>query len=214
MTQMTIEVSNAPSGGPRSEPRESARDRILRTACELFYRLGIRAVGVETIAAEAGTTKMSLYRNFESKDELVAEWLRRADADFWVWWDATLAPLQGQPRRQIETLFLTFESRACEAETERGCPLINAAVELTDPDHPAQAVILAHHQELRRRLLAMCEELDARDPENLTDALMLVMGGANMTRLILDTSGPLRAVSLAAQILLDSPRLGVGPAQA
>lgn len=209
---MTTEVSSAPVGATRSEPRESARDRILRTACDLFYRQGIRAVGVETIAAEAGTTKMSLYRNFESKDELVAEWLRRADKEFWAWWDETLAPLEGQPRKQIETLFHNFETRACEEETGRGCPLINAAVELTDPEHPAQAVILAHHQELRRRLLTMCEELGARDPENLTDALMLVMGGANMTRLILDTSGPLRAVSLAAQILLDSPRIGVGPA--
>jgi AcrR family transcriptional regulator len=210
MTEMTTDVSNAPSGETRSEPRESARDRILRTACELFYRQGIRAVGVETIAAEAGTTKMSLYRNFESKDELVAEWLRRADRDFWVWWDETLAPLRGQPRKQIETLFCTFESRACEEETERGCPLINAAVELTDSKHPGHAVILAHHQELRRRLQAMCVELGARDPERLTDALMLVMGGANMTRLILDTSGPIQSVALAAQTLLDSAPLGVG----
>ena len=152
-------------------------------------------MGVEAIAAEAGTTKMSLYRNFESKDALVAEWLRVADREFWDWWNDIVEPLAGQPRKQIETLFSFFESRACEDETERGCPLINAAVELTDPDHPAQAVILAHHQELRRRLLAMCEGIGARDPEHLTDALMLVMGGANMTRLILDTSGPIQSVS-------------------
>jgi AcrR family transcriptional regulator len=191
-----------------AEPRGRARERILKAACNLFYQQGIRAVGVEAIAAEAGTTKMTLYRNFESKDALVAEWLREADREFWDWWDAIVQPLEGQPRRQIETLFAIFESRACEDDAERGCPLINAAVELTEPDHPAQAVILSHHVELRNRLLAMCTDMGSRDPERLTDALMLIMGGAHMTRLILDTSGPLQSVSQAVQVLLDSPGLG------
>jgi AcrR family transcriptional regulator len=206
---MSAEVSTT---GGETRDSASARERILKAACELFYRQGIRAVGVEAIAAEAGTTKMSLYRNFASKDALVAEWLRVADREFWAWWDAIVGPLAGQPRKQIETLFAIFESRACEEETERGCPLINAAVELTDPAHPAQSVIHAHHQELRSRLRTMCEELGARDPARLTDALMLVMGGANMTRMILDTSGPLQSVSLAVEILLESPALGVPPA--
>jgi len=72
----------------RGAKRPSARQRIFDKASELFYLKGIRAVGVETIAAEADTTKMSLYRNFPSKDELVAEWLREHDANFWETWDA------------------------------------------------------------------------------------------------------------------------------
>src|SRR2546422_10466416 len=73
----------------RDADRPSARKRIFDTASELFYLKGIRAVGVETIAEEAKTTKMSLYRSFPSKDELVAEWLRDHDIKFWQTWDAT-----------------------------------------------------------------------------------------------------------------------------
>src|SRR5678816_2117231 len=75
------------------------------TAAELFYRRGIRAVGVETIAAEAATTKMGLYRNFPSKDELVAEWLRDHDARFWQTWDAMAQKYPGDARKQLQAAF-------------------------------------------------------------------------------------------------------------
>ena len=67
--------------------KRPARDRIFETARELFYQHGIRAVGVETIASEADATKMTLYRNFPSKDELVAEVLREQERDYWAWWE-------------------------------------------------------------------------------------------------------------------------------
>jgi len=73
------------------QPKERVRDRIMRTARELFYCRGIHAVGVDTIASEAGTNKMSFYRNFTSKDELVAEYLREVEAEAWGWWDETVA---------------------------------------------------------------------------------------------------------------------------
>src|SRR5262252_3821604 len=74
------------------------RDRIFRTACDLFYRHGIHAVGVDTIASEAGTNKMSFYRSFPSKDELVAEYLREQMREGWNWWDSIIAPHAGNPR--------------------------------------------------------------------------------------------------------------------
>src|SRR5580693_5406839 len=86
-----------------AKPR--VRDRIFDTASELFYRHGIRAVGVDAIACEAGTNKMSFYRSFASKDELVSEYLRDQQREFWDWWNTTLAPHAGNPRRQIEALF-------------------------------------------------------------------------------------------------------------
>ena len=88
------------------QPKERVRDRIMRTASELFYCHGIQAVGVDTIATEAGTNKMSFYRNFASKDELVAEYLREVEsAKRWLWWDETLAAHAGNPRAQVEALF-------------------------------------------------------------------------------------------------------------
>src|SRR5438034_9436608 len=89
----------------RDANRPSARQRIFETASELFYPKGIRAVGVERIAAEADTTKMSLYRNFPCKDQLVAEWLREHDADFWQTWDARAGRHPKGPRRQINAAF-------------------------------------------------------------------------------------------------------------
>src|SRR6202167_6637666 len=76
------------------------RDRIFETACELFYKHGIRDVGVDTIATEAGTNKMSFYRSFASKDELVAEYLRNEEREGWAWWDDTVAAHAGNPRLQ------------------------------------------------------------------------------------------------------------------
>src|SRR5437016_8099506 len=86
-------------------PRRSARERVFKTASELFYRKGIRAVGVETIAAKANTTKMGLYRNFPSKDELVAEWLRDHDAKFWQTWDTMSGKNPHDPRKHLKAAF-------------------------------------------------------------------------------------------------------------
>src|ERR1700728_4701405 len=113
--------------------RPRVRDRIFETACELFYRHGIRAVGVDAIASEAGTNKMSFYRSFASKDELVAEYLREQQREVWEWWDAIVAPHAGDPQAQIEALFDEHVTRTCECDS-RGCPLVNAAVEIPEGD--------------------------------------------------------------------------------
>src|ERR1700724_3487228 len=77
------------------------RERIIAVAAELFYRHGIRAVGVESIAEAAGTNKMTLYRHFDSKDELVAEYLRQEAAKAETFWDALEAQHPGDALAQI-----------------------------------------------------------------------------------------------------------------
>lgn len=198
----------AASKGAATAKRPCARDRIFETARELFYRKGIRGVGVESIAAAAGTTKMSLYRNFPSKDDLVAECLKDEDREFWSWWDEVIAPFPGDPRGQITALFAAFETHACEEEGSRGCPLANAAVELPDLDHPGRTIVLEHHRKIRVRLRELCRDMLARDPETLADSLMLLMGGAYMVRLIFPTTGAVRSVGEAARLLIDSE---IGP---
>src|SRR5437764_5303661 len=121
----------APETSPVPEPqlkRPSARERVFKTAADLFYRKGIRAVGVETIAAEADTTKMSLYRNFPSKDELVAEWLRVHDAAFWRNWDEMEGRYPDEPRKQLQAAFTLLAKHVADPEA-RGCPIANSAVE-------------------------------------------------------------------------------------
>jgi len=182
-----------------------ARDRIFDTARELFYRQGIRAVGVETIANEAGTTKMSLYRHFPSKDELTAECLRADRAEFDEWWNQTVAKA-GSPRKQLEALFTAFQSNVCQDEDGRGCPISNAAVELPDPKHPARKVVLEHKADVRKRLRTLCREMGARNPDQLGDALFLLMEGTYMARLVFGVDGPGQVVLKAANALIDAEK--------
>src|SRR5215813_11921108 len=114
--------------------KERACDRIFNAACDLFYRKGIRAVGVEAIAEHAHATKMSLYRTYPSKDELVAQYLRRESELGWKRWDERLAPYAGDTRKQLSVLFSELTHRTSDPAS-RGCAMANAAVELTDPDH-------------------------------------------------------------------------------
>lgn len=204
-------MDQAANKDPSPGKRPSARERIFETACDLFYRKGIRGVGVESIAAAAGTTKMSLYRNFPSKDDLVVECLKSEDREFFEWWDEVIAPHADDPEAQLAALFQAFESHTCDETGSRGCALANAAVELPDLEHPARAVVLDHHREIRSRLRELCRRIGARDPETLGDSLMLLMGGSYMARLIFPTTGAIQSVSEAARILIES-EIGIGAA--
>jgi AcrR family transcriptional regulator len=182
-------------------PKLRVRDRIMKTATELFYRQGIHAVGVDTIASEAGTNKMSFYRNFASKDELVAEYLRGEEREGWQWWDETLAAHAGNPRLQVESLFDILVENTCEDDS-RGCALANAAVEITEPGHPARPVIEKYKAEMRRRFHQLARDMRARDPEGLGDSLMLLWEGAYLARVTMGQHGPVQGAAKAARALI------------
>jgi AcrR family transcriptional regulator len=193
-----LDDMEAPACAPLS--KRPARDRIFETARELFYQHGIRAVGVEAIAHEAEATKMTLYRNFPSKDELVAEVLREQERDYWVWWDQVTSCCCDDPRGQLEAIFDAFETKACNADVH-GCPLSNAAIELHEADHPAQKVSVAYKQQLHARLVDLCKRAGAID-EDLADGLMLLMEGSYTARVTLGSEGPARAVARAGRMLI------------
>jgi AcrR family transcriptional regulator len=194
-------AAKASSEATCSSVKLSARDRIFAAARDLFYRQGIRAVGVESIAQEAGATKMSLYRAFPSKDELVAECLKQSERDFFVWWDETIAPHANNPEAAVLALFKGMSAKAGTCE-KRGCVIGNASVEITDEDHPGRAVVEAYSREKRRRLRELCAAMKARDPEELADGLMLLMDGGYFSRLSLGPKGPTASLSKAAQALM------------
>lgn len=174
----------------------------MNTACELFYRRGIRAVGVDTIANEAGSNKMSFYRSFPSKDELVAEYLRTEERQSWQWWDETVATHAGNPRKQVMALFDVLMKSKCQ-DGSRGCALANAAVEITEADHPARPVVEQFKAEMRRRFRQFAHEMKARDADSLGDALMLLWEGSYLTRLTFPGQhGPVQGAAMAAQALM------------
>jgi AcrR family transcriptional regulator len=180
------------------------RDRIFESACELFYRHGIHGVGVDAIAAEAGSNKMSFYRSFASKDALVAEYLKRREREFWAWWDATLARHPDNPRRQIEALFEAQLEIALSSEC-RGCALGNAAVEISADEDALSTLVRAYKHKVRLRWHAMARATGAQNAENLGDALMLLLDGGFSTRLIFPPgSGPISAALPAVRALIDA----------
>lgn len=184
-------------------PKPRVRDRIFETACDLFYRHGIRAVGVDTIASEAGTNKMSFYRSWASKDELVAEYLRSQESDGWAWWDDIMEAHAGDPRKQVEVLFDGHVKDTCRQES-RGCALANAAVEITEPDHPARVVVENYKAEMRRRFRKLARDMGAHDAEILGDSLMLLWEGSYLSRLTFQCqNGPARNAAKAARGLIE-----------
>ena len=148
---MNAPTMTTPGTKPKLRAKPRVRDRIFDTACELFYRHGIRSVGVDAIAAEAGTNKMSFYRSFPSKDELVAEYLREQQREFWEHWDAAhrCASRQSAPadRGAVRSTSGAVEDKAC-----RGCALGNAAVEIADDDDVLSELVRHFKKEVRQRL--------------------------------------------------------------
>ncbi len=184
-------------------PKERVRDRIMRTAAVLFYQRGIRAVGVDTIAEEAGTNKMSFYRSFASKDELVAEYLREKAKEAWSWWDTTAAAQAGNPRAQVETLFDLLVANT-STDDSRGCALANAAVEITEAGHPARPVVEKYKADVRQRFRALAGDMKAGDPGALGDALTLLWEGSCIARLTLGRDGPVQGAADAARALISA----------
>ena len=198
-------ASEAPEIGHLDGEKERACHRIFNAACDLFYRKGIRAVGVEAIAEEARATKMTLYRAYSSKDELVAQYLRRESERAWQQWDEKLAQYAGNPRKQLSVIFTELSCRMGDPNSSfRGCAMANAAVEITDPDHPGRKIIEEHKAKVRERLLRLCTDAGARDPAALADGLFLLMEGAFSSMQTLGHDGPGNSVERAAAALIDS----------
>ena len=156
------------------------RERILAVAADLFYRHGIRAVGVDAIAEAAGTNKMTLYRHFTSKDELVAEYLRHLAEKAGAAWDRRAVQHPGDPCAQLRGWLEDVAAQLASGD-QRGCALANAAVELPEKDHPARRVIEAFKTAQRQRIIDLCAAADLDQPEMLADELFLLLEGARVT---------------------------------
>jgi AcrR family transcriptional regulator len=166
---------------PKGEP--SARERILATANELFYRDGIHATGVDTVVERSGVSKTSLYRAFRSKDELIAAFATERDRSFWAWWDRVEERHADDPRALLETL-LSRIAKLIGHSSYRGCPFLNLATEFPDPNHPGRVVAAGNKEEMRRRLATIVAELGVSDPDRVASQLALLINGAMVTGLV------------------------------
>ena len=166
-----------------------AAERIRETARDLFYRQGIRAVGVDEIVARAGVTKPSLYRSFASKDELATACLRDRSEDYLRRFDAAMMEHPDDPRAGFRSWLEQLSQRATKPDY-RGCALTNAAVEYPERKHPARLVAAANKREFRDKLKTAAAAMGAREPALLADGLLLLIEGAYASGQLFGTDGP------------------------
>jgi AcrR family transcriptional regulator len=152
------------------------RERILETAAALFYPHGYRAIGVDRIIAESGVAKMTFYKHFPSKDELIAAYLQRTSESYWIWLESVIAR-EPDPRRQLELIVSTVADQSVRQEC-LGCTFLAAAVEFPALDHPAHAVALDYKKRLLAKLTALAQAMNVRRPEALAAGVMLLIDGA------------------------------------
>jgi AcrR family transcriptional regulator len=189
----------------RGEPQKPPRERILDAASELFYRHGIRAVGVDAIAEAADTNKMTLYRHFPSKDELVAECLRQHAHEVDAYWNAMTEKFAGDAEGEIGAWLEAVSTCVTDAGA-RGCVMANAAVELPEKDHPARAVIESFKRGTRDRLASLFRAAGLIEPEGLADEVFLLIEGARINMQSLGSDGPARRLVRMIETLIEDHR--------
>lgn len=184
---------------------KSPRERILIAARDLFYRHGVHAVGVEAIAETALTNKMTLYRHFKSKDELIVTYVQQLANEGDNILNRILAENADNPQKQVDA-WVDFVEDVLTNKLERGCALANAAVEL-DTGHPARAVIEAYKQRKHDRLVGLFRAARYRDPDLLADEVFLLFEGARIS-IQCGGKGPAsRVVGMLRGLLSSRPRL-------
>jgi AcrR family transcriptional regulator len=196
-------MRSKPSPDTATETPRRAADRIRDTAFDLFYREGIRAVGVEEIVSQAGVTKPSLYRAFESKDELIAAYLRDYNQRFFHRFEEPAADHPDDPKAQLLAYVDRLATRASR-DGYRGCGLTNAVIEYPDGNHPAHQVAVESKQQLRERLREMCRIMDARDPDELADGILLLLEGSYVSGQTFGGDGPARVLGTMVRCLIDA----------
>ena len=179
------------------------RDRILATACRLFYEEGIQAVGIQRIIDEAGIAKASLYAHFASKDDLVAAYL---DAKGRGLREAAAVHL-GNPRLGAKAKILKLFDMmvgAAEAPTFRGCAFQNAGAEVADPGHPIRVVARAQRGWLHEVFSTLAREIagPGAAADRLAGSLIVLYDGAAATTLLDGDPGAARHARWAAEKML------------
>ena len=182
-------------------PAAQTREHVLAVAHDLFYWQGIRATGVDTLAAAARVAPTTLYRLFPSKDDLVAAYVQRAARDYRAWFDATVEAAGPDPRERILALFDALDEQV-QPEHCRGCPFLMALTELPDAGHAAHRHAVATKAWVRQRFGALVEDLQVDEPEALADQLTLLFEGVYASVQALGAAGPAaRARDIAQRML-------------
>jgi AcrR family transcriptional regulator len=196
MTDRRKLVNRAPD-----DAEDSGRERVSRAAYELFSREGVRAVGVDAIIAKAGTAKMTLYRNFPSKDDLILEFLRRREQLWTREWLETESRRRGaSPREQLLAIFDVFSEWFSQPDFE-GCSFLTTMIEVNDPEHPVHQAAIMHLANIRGYLESLAAAAGIRDTDSFARKWHILMKGSIMAAHEGDVTAAARAREIGELLL-------------
>jgi AcrR family transcriptional regulator len=190
----------------RRRKGRGARERILATAVRLFTAQGINATGMEQLSAEAEVTKRTVYAHFASKEALVEAYLERMDHAVRAA-EATLEDPDVPARERLLSIFdamLLTQPQCADGAAARGCPFLNAAVEVPDPAHPVHVFATAQKAASAKRLADVAGAAGARDPDKLGEQLALLYDGAAARSVALNSADTIGTGREIAALLVDA----------
>ena len=189
------------------------REHILDVATGLFYKHGLRNVGIDRIIAESGIARMTLYNHFKSKDLLIEEYLRRASSRWMKWYAGKIDRATDDPRERVLAAFSVLDGWF-RSRDFRGCSVTNAMVELADEAHPAAEVKEEYHEGLRRLFTGLATDagVAGEERDELVEQLVVVLRGAMTTALVEGPQGVAARARRTAEHLLDAHRGGLSRA--
>jgi AcrR family transcriptional regulator len=179
------------------------REHILDVASGLFYKHGIRNVGIDRIIGESGIARMTLYNHFKSKDLLIEEYLRRASSRWMKWYQGKIERASEDPRQRVLAAFSVLDGWF-RSRDFRGCSVTNAMVELADEAHPAAAVKEEYHDSLRRLFGGLVRDAGMVDSDELVEELIVVLRGAMISALVDGPQGVAARARRTAEHLLEA----------
>lgn len=186
--------------------RESKKEHLIETAVKLFGRDGFHATGIDRILQEAGVARMTLYKHFRSKDELILAALRRRDEQFRTWFKSRIEKTGGSPAERLlasfDALEEWFDGRAFAGTPFTGCSFINAAAEYSEAKHPAHQLAAEHKRLILEYLRLLASSAGARDPDGLAWSISLLHEGAIVTAQVSnDAAAALGAKEIARTLM-------------
>src|SRR5262245_34817656 len=170
-------------GMERRRETSEARQRILETADRLFYQEGVRGVGIDRIIAEAGVAKMSLYKHFPSKDDLILAVLKHREEIVLGFFRSSMERHGKKAKSPLRAFFAALKDFV-ESPGFRGCPFQNAAVELADPKHPGAEFVRGHKQRFSEFLGGLVEQTVGKAAAKAACAVAILVEGALVTAVI------------------------------
>ena len=204
-TGLTIKVPNPTTGVKKLK---SKRDVLVDTALRLFYTQGFNATGIDKILAESGVAKMTMYKHFKSKDDLILAALTHRDEQFRDWLTSEMQKASTNPREQILAMYDAleewFHGRAFKGMGFSGCAFINASSEFAKLDHPAHQIAAEHKRCVLEHITDLCEKAGASNPKQLAEELALLKEGAIVTAQVRGMPESARIAKTIATGLLDA----------